>query len=77
MDMFVVPTISCRLLYGLLIMGHGRRHILWFGVTAHPTAKWIAKSGHGSMWVGTGSPLSHSWPGRAYGVVFIRRLRSI
>ena len=36
MDMFVVPTISFRLLYGLLIMGHGRRHILWFGVTAHP-----------------------------------------
>src|SRR6202041_1404675 len=37
MDLFVVPTISFRLLYGLLIMGHGRRHILWFGVTAHPT----------------------------------------
>jgi hypothetical protein len=39
MDMFVVPTISFRLLYGLLIMEHGRRHILWFGVTAHPTAE--------------------------------------
>jgi hypothetical protein len=42
MGMFVVPTISFRLLYGLLIMGPGRRHILWFGVTAHPTAEWIA-----------------------------------
>ena len=39
MDLFVVPTISFRLLYGLLILGHGRRHILWFGVTAHPTAE--------------------------------------
>ena len=38
MDLFVVPTISFRLLYGLLIMGHGRRQILWLGVTAHPTA---------------------------------------
>jgi hypothetical protein len=38
----VVPTISFRLLYGLLIMGHGRRQILWFGVTADPTAEWIA-----------------------------------
>ena len=37
MDMLVVPTISFRLLYGLLIMGHGRRQILWFGVTAHLT----------------------------------------
>jgi hypothetical protein len=29
MDLFVVPTVSFRLLYGLLIMGHGRprRHI--------------------------------------------------
>jgi hypothetical protein len=29
-----VPTISFRQLYGFLIMGHGRRQILWFGVTA-------------------------------------------
>src|SRR5713226_7525241 len=42
MDLFVVPTISFRLLYGLLIVGYGRRQILWFGVTAHPTAEWIA-----------------------------------
>jgi hypothetical protein len=42
MDLFVVPTISFRLLYGLLLMGHGERQILWFGVTAHPTAEWIA-----------------------------------
>src|SRR3979411_1919752 len=48
MDLFVVPTISFRLLYGLLIMGHGRRHIL------------DRKSGHASMRLGTGSPLSHS-----------------
>src|ERR1700674_2261654 len=39
MDLFVVPTTSFRLFYGLLIMGHGRRQILWFGVTAHPTAE--------------------------------------
>jgi hypothetical protein len=44
MDLFVVPTISFRLLYGLLIVGHGRRQILWFGVTAHPTAERIIRS---------------------------------
>ena len=43
MDLFVVPTISFRLLYGLLILQHGRREILWLGVTAHPTAEWIAR----------------------------------
>jgi hypothetical protein len=36
MDLFVVPTISFRLLYGLLILRHGRRRILWMGVTAPP-----------------------------------------
>ena len=28
MDLFVVPTLSFRLLYGLLILKHGRRQIL-------------------------------------------------
>ena len=37
MDLFVVPTISFRLLYGLLILQHDRRQILWLGETAHPT----------------------------------------
>src|SRR4051794_33962990 len=41
-DLFVVPTISFRLLYGLLVLRHDRRRILWLGVTAHPTAEWIA-----------------------------------
>jgi hypothetical protein len=42
MDLFVVPTISFRLLYGLLIVRPDWREILWLGVTAHPTAEWIA-----------------------------------
>ncbi len=42
MDPFVVPTVSFRLLYGLLIIKHSRRKILWLGVTAHPTAEWLA-----------------------------------
>jgi hypothetical protein len=37
MDLFVVPTISFRLLYGLLIMGHGRRQILWRQSPKRPT----------------------------------------
>jgi Integrase core domain len=42
MDLFVVPTMSFRLLYGLLILRHDRREIAWLGVTRHPTAEWIA-----------------------------------
>src|SRR5438477_8367524 len=33
MDMFVVPTVSFRLLYVLLILQHARRELLWLGVT--------------------------------------------
>jgi len=47
MDLFVVPTISFRLLYGLLILHHDRRQILWLGVTAHPTAGNSAAQGSG------------------------------
>jgi hypothetical protein len=42
-DLFVVPTISFRLLYGLLVLQHDRRRILWLDVTAHPTAEWITQ----------------------------------
>jgi hypothetical protein len=38
-----VPTISFRLLYGLLILRHPRREVLRFAVTAHPNAEWIAR----------------------------------
>jgi hypothetical protein len=32
MDLFVVPKVLFRLLYGLLILRHSRREILWLGV---------------------------------------------
>src|SRR5215471_2405140 len=43
MDLFVVPTISFRLLYGFLILQHSRRELLCLGVTARPSAHWIAR----------------------------------
>lgn len=42
-DLFVVPTLSFRLLYGLLILKHGRREILYLSATAHPSAEWISR----------------------------------
>jgi transposase InsO family protein len=77
MDLFVVPTISFRLLYGLLIMGHGRRQILWFGVTAHPTAEWIANQlTEACGWEQIPRCLIRDRD-RAYGEIFMRRVRSI
>ena len=77
MDLFVVPTISFRLLYGLLIMGHGRRQILWFGVTAHPTAEWIANQlTEACGWEQFPRYLIRDRDG-GYGEIFLRRVRSI
>ena len=43
MDLFVVPTLSFRLLYGLVILHHDRRRLLWLNVTTNPTSEWMAR----------------------------------
>jgi transposase InsO family protein len=77
MDLFVVPTISFRLLFGLLILAHRRRKILWLGVTAHPSAEWIA----GQLTEALGWEQAPRYIVRdrdgVYGDVFIRRLRAM
>lgn len=77
MDLFVVPTISFQLLYRLLIMGHGRRQMLWLGVTAHPTAEWIANQL--TRAIGWEKPPRHLLRDRdaVYGEIFARRVRSL
>jgi hypothetical protein len=40
-DLFVVRTISFKLLYGLLILRHARRRLVSIRVTNNPTAEWI------------------------------------
>jgi len=75
-DLFVVPTISFRLLYGFLVLRHSRREILWLGVTAHPSAEWIARQlTEACSW---SEPPQYIIRDRdsAYGGAFIRRLRA-
>ncbi len=43
MDFLVVPTVRFRLLYAWFVIGHGRREIIHFGVTAHPTSPWVVQ----------------------------------
>ena len=42
-DLFVVPTIGFKLLYGLVILRLARRRLVWTNVTANPTAEWVAR----------------------------------
>ena len=42
-DFLVVPSISFKLLYVLVIIHHKTRRLLHFGVTKHPTSEWISQ----------------------------------
>jgi len=41
--LFVVPTVTFRLLFVLVLLGHDRRRIVHVAVTEHPTAAWTAQ----------------------------------
>jgi hypothetical protein len=77
MDLFVVLTISFRLLFGFLILRHDRRETLWFVATEHPTAEWIARQLTETF--GWEMPPRYLVPDRdhAYGDVFVRRARAM
>jgi transposase InsO family protein len=77
MDLFLVPTISFRLLYGLLILQHSRRKLLWLGVTAYPSAEWIARQlTEACGWQQAPRYIIRDRD-RVYGGVFAQRLRAM
>jgi putative transposase len=43
MDFFVVPTVTFKVLFVLVILAHERRRIVHVNVTEHPTAEWTAQ----------------------------------
>src|ERR1700736_4107741 len=42
-DMFVVASVSFRLLYVMIILAHDRRQIIHTAATEHPTAAWLSR----------------------------------
>jgi putative transposase len=43
MDFFVVPTVTYKVLFVLVILAHERRRIVHVNVTEHPTAEWTTQ----------------------------------
>ena len=41
-DLCAVP-VTFDQLYACVVVGHGRRQLLWFNVSRHPTAEWLAR----------------------------------
>jgi transposase InsO family protein len=76
-DLFVVPTIAFQILYGLVVLRHGRRVWVSFGVTANPTAEWISRQ------ITEAFPWDHAPRylirdrDASYGPVFVQRLRAM
>jgi len=42
-DFLVVPTLTFRILYVFVILGHERRELLHLAITSNPTAEWTAR----------------------------------
>ena len=76
-DMCVVPTLTFDHLFALLVLGHGRRQLLWFEVTRHPTAEWLARQiTEAFPWASAPAYLIRD-NDRAYGHVFTSRVRAM
>jgi transposase InsO family protein len=76
-DLFVVPTIAFEQLFAFLILGHRRRHLLWFAVTRNPTAEWLARQiTEAFPWDRAPKYLIRD-NDRAFGVAFKARVRAM
>jgi hypothetical protein len=69
LDFFTVPTATFRVLFVLIVLGHGRRRLVHFNVTEHPTAEWTARQLIGVRTGGDRSA-SNPGPGQVYGERF-------
>ena len=77
MDLFVVPTIGFKLLYGFVIVRIDRRELIWINVTPNPTAEWIARQiTEAFPWDGAPGYIIRDRD-RIYGAVVTRRLRAM
>ena len=76
-DLCVVPTMTFECLFAFLIVSHGRRQLLWFAVTRHPTAEWLAQQVVEAFpWETTPTYLVRD-NDAAYGPIFTGRLRAM
>jgi hypothetical protein len=77
LDLFVVRTISFKLLYGLVILRHARRRLVSISVTSNPTAEWIAGQVTDAFpWDEAPRRLIRDRDG-AFGSVYTRRIRAM
>ena len=76
-DLFVVRTVSFKLLYGLVILRHARKQLVTISVTTNPTAEWIAGQVTGAFpWDEAASHLIRDRDG-AFSPAYTHRIRAM
>jgi hypothetical protein len=76
-DLCLVPTLTFQCLFAFLVVGHGRRQLLWFAVTRQATAEWLAQQiVEAFPWDTAPTYLVRDNDG-AYGQAFTRRIRAM
>src|SRR2546427_1280655 len=76
-DLCVVPTLTFERLFAFLVVGHGRRQLLWFAVTRNPSAEWLAQQMAEAFPWNTAPTYLVRDNDRAYGQAFQRRIRAM
>src|SRR5215467_4626842 len=76
-NLCVVPTLTFERLFAFLVLGHGRRQLLWFEVTRHPTAEWLARQITEAFPWATAPAYLVRDNDRAYGHAFRSRVRAM
>jgi transposase InsO family protein len=76
-DFLVVPTLTFERLFAFVVLGIGRRAVLWIGVTTNPTAQWLAQQiTEAFPWDSAPKYLIRD-NDRSYGEVFKRRVHAM
>ena len=76
-DLCVVWTLAFDLLFVFIVLGHGRRQLLWLEITQHPSAEWLARQiTEAFPWASAPAYLVRD-NDRAYGQVFTARIRAM
>ncbi len=76
-DLCVVPTLTFERLFAFLVVGHGRRQLLWFAVTRNPSAEWLTQQMAEAFPWNTAPTYLVRDNDRAYGQAFQRRIRAM
>jgi transposase InsO family protein len=77
MDFFLVPTVTFRVLYVLVVMAHERRSIIHFNITDSPTAFWTAQQIINAFPENTAPKYLIRDRDGTYGSAFVRRMQGL